>query len=37
MSRQQAIKEFFDVILKGESQTYNDHNWYTCNGSVKNV
>ena len=35
MSRQQAIKEFFDVILKGESKTYNDHNWYICQGSVK--
>ena len=26
------IKEFFDVILKGESKTYNDHNWYTGSG-----
>jgi hypothetical protein len=26
------IAEFFDVILKGESKTYNDHNWYTPNG-----
>lgn len=23
-----SIKTFFDVILKGESVTYNDHNWY---------
>ena len=23
-----SIKSFFDVILKGESVTYNDHNWY---------
>jgi len=27
-----TISEFFDVILKGESKTYNDHNWYTPNG-----
>jgi hypothetical protein len=27
-----SIKAFFDVILKGESVTYNDHNWYTSSG-----
>ena len=27
-----TIAEFFDVILKGESKTYNDHNWYTPSG-----
>ena len=26
------IAEFFDVILKGESKTYNDHNLYTGGG-----
>lgn len=26
------ISNFFDVILKGESKTYNDHNWYTSSG-----
>lgn len=26
------IQEFFNVILAGESQTYNDHNWYTNSG-----
>jgi hypothetical protein len=26
------VTEFFDVILKGESKTYNDHNWYTGSG-----
>jgi hypothetical protein len=26
------IKTFFDVVLKGESKTYNDHNWYTSGG-----
>jgi hypothetical protein len=26
------IKAFFDVVLKGESKTYNDHNWYTSGG-----
>ena len=36
MANSQAIKEFFDVVLKGESKTYNDHNWYVCNGTVKN-
>jgi hypothetical protein len=27
-----ALQNFFDVILAGESKTYNDHNWYVCNG-----
>lgn len=27
------LKDFFDIILKGESRTYNDHNWYICTGS----
>lgn len=27
-----SVKQFFDTILKGESVTYNDHNWYTNNG-----
>ena len=27
-----ATESFFDVILKGESKTYNDHNWYTSSG-----
>ena len=27
-----TVSEFFDVILKGESKTYNDHNWYTGSG-----
>jgi len=26
------IQSFFEVILKGESKTYNDHNWYTSSG-----
>lgn len=26
------IKKFFDVILAGESKTYNDHNYYTNSG-----
>lgn len=29
-----STKTFFDAILKGESVTYNDHNWYK-NGSLK--
>jgi hypothetical protein len=27
-----SIKQFFDSALKGESVTYNDHNWYTSSG-----
>jgi hypothetical protein len=27
-----ALQNFFDVILRGESKTYNDHNWYVCKG-----
>jgi len=26
------LTTFFDIILKGESRTYNDHNWYICTG-----
>lgn len=29
MFSQKDIKQFFDVVLKGESKTYNDHNYYT--------
>ena len=36
MTQKQALKEFFNVVLKGESKTYNDHNWYVCSGSIKN-
>lgn len=32
MFQKRDIKSFFDVILKGESKTYNDHNYYTNNG-----
>jgi hypothetical protein len=35
MTQKEALKKFFDVALKGESKTYNDHNWYTCSGGVK--
>lgn len=28
-----GLKDFFDIVLKGESRTYNDHNWYVCSGS----
>jgi hypothetical protein len=27
-----SIKQFFDSALKGESVTYNDHNWYNNSG-----
>lgn len=26
------VTDFFNVVLKGESKTYNDHNWYTPSG-----
>lgn len=28
MTKREALKTFFDSALKGESKTYNDHNWY---------
>ena len=28
-SLQEKLNNFFNVILRGESKTYNDHNWYT--------
>lgn len=28
MTKDDAIKNFFNTALKGESKTYNDHNWY---------
>jgi len=30
-----AITDFFDVILRGESRTYDDHNWYVSGGRLK--
>jgi hypothetical protein len=36
MTQKEALKKFFDVALKGESKTYNDHNWYTCSNGIKN-
>jgi hypothetical protein len=35
MTKQDAIKNFFDSALKGESKTYNDHNWYVSGGKLK--
>lgn len=32
MTRTEAINDFFMTALKGESKTYNDHNWYTSGG-----
>ena len=32
MYSEKDIKEFFNVILAGESKTYDDHNWYTSSG-----
>jgi len=31
----QALKKFFDIILKGESKTYDDHNYYIIGGKLK--
>lgn len=31
---QEKLNMFFSVILKGESKTYNDHNWYS-NGKLR--
>jgi len=30
-----ALTDFFDVILKGESRTYDDHNYYVTNSKLK--
>lgn len=32
MTREEALRDFFNTALKGESKTYNDHNWYTSGG-----
>ena len=32
MVKEELIKDFWDSVLKGESKTYNDHNWYTSGG-----
>lgn len=29
------LADFFSTILAGESQTYNDHNWYVSGGKLK--
>ena len=34
MSLSSSLQDFFGIILKGESKTYNDHNWY-AGGSLK--
>lgn len=34
-AREQALKQFFDTVLKGESKTYNDHNWYVTGSSLR--
>ena len=33
-SLQEKLNAFFDVVLRGESKTYNDHNWY-ANGKLR--
>ncbi len=32
MTKSEALYNFFDTILKGESKTYDDHNWYNNTG-----
>lgn len=34
MTQQEILKNFWDAILKGESRSYNDHNWY-ADGSLR--
>jgi hypothetical protein len=35
MTKQEALTRFFDTALKGESKTYNDHNWYVTGSNLK--
>jgi len=35
MTKQEALKIFFNTALKGESKTYNDHNWYVSGSKLK--
>ena len=32
MTKEEALRDFFNTVLKGESKTYNDHNWYSTSG-----
>ncbi len=32
MASNDKLTDFFNTALKGESKTYNDHNWYTTSG-----
>lgn len=32
MASNQILTDFFNTALKGESKTYNDHNWYNSSG-----
>jgi muramidase (phage lysozyme) len=32
MDRDAVLRDFFNTTLKGESKTYDDHNWYTSSG-----
>jgi hypothetical protein len=34
MTKGEALKKFFDIILKGETATYNDYGYYVCTGSL---
>ena len=35
MTKSEALKTFFDNALKGESKTYNDHNWYVTGSKLR--
>lgn len=35
MNKSDALKNFFDAILKGETQTYNDYGYYVCSGTLR--
>lgn len=34
MTKEEILKDFFNTALKGESKTYNDHNWYTSGNKL---
>lgn len=34
MTKEEILRDFFNTALKGESKTYNDHNWYTTGNTL---
>ncbi len=35
MTQKELLDEFWNVVLRGESKTYNDHNWYVTGGKLR--